>query len=54
VTPVHGRKAAARLAELGHPYYYYENMEGGHAAAANLPETARRWRWNMSTRASGW
>jgi prolyl oligopeptidase len=42
VTPVHGRKAAARLAELGHPYYYYENMEGGHAAAANLPETARR------------
>ncbi|HET9639855.1 MAG TPA: prolyl oligopeptidase family serine peptidase [Allosphingosinicella sp.] len=42
VTPVHGRKAAARLAELGAPYYYYENMEGGHAAAANLPETARR------------
>ncbi|HYI41316.1 MAG TPA: prolyl oligopeptidase family serine peptidase [Allosphingosinicella sp.] len=42
VTPVHGRKAAARLAELGHPYFYYENMEGGHAAAANLPETARR------------
>jgi prolyl oligopeptidase len=42
VTPVHGRKAAARLAELGQPYYYYENMEGGHAGAANLPETARR------------
>ncbi|MET1112925.1 MAG: prolyl oligopeptidase family serine peptidase [Allosphingosinicella sp.] len=42
VTPVHGRKAAASLAELGQPYYYYENMEGGHAAAANLPETARR------------
>jgi prolyl oligopeptidase len=42
VTPVHGRKAAARLAELGQPYYYYETMEGGHAAAANLPETARR------------
>lgn len=42
VTPVHGRKAAARLAELGVPYHYYENMEGGHAAAANLPETARR------------
>jgi prolyl oligopeptidase len=42
VTPVHGRKAAARLAELKQPYYYYENMEGGHAAAANLPETARR------------
>lgn len=42
VTPVHGRKAAARLAEFGQPYYYYENMEGGHAAAANLPENARR------------
>ena len=42
VTPVHGRKAAARFAELGVPYYYYENLEGGHAAAANLPESARR------------
>ncbi len=42
VTPVHARKAAARLAELGQPYFYYENMEGGHSAAANLPETARR------------
>jgi prolyl oligopeptidase len=43
VTPVHGRKAAARLAELHQPYYYYENIEGGHAAAANLQETARRY-----------
>jgi prolyl oligopeptidase len=42
VHPAHGRKAAARLAALGQPYYYYENMEGGHAAAANLQETARR------------
>jgi len=42
VGPGHGRKAAARLAELGQPYYYYENIEGGHAAAANLEETARR------------
>ncbi len=42
VHPAHGRKAAARLAQLGHPYYYYENMEGGHAAAANLRENARR------------
>jgi prolyl oligopeptidase len=41
VHPAHGRKAAARLAELGHPYYYYENSDGGHAAAANLKETAR-------------
>jgi prolyl oligopeptidase len=42
VQPGHGRKAAARLASLGQPYYYYENIEGGHAAAANLQETARR------------
>ena len=33
---------SARLAELRQPYYYYENIEGGHAAAANLQETARR------------
>jgi prolyl oligopeptidase len=42
VHPAHGRKAAARLAQLGAPYFYYENIEGGHAAAANLQETARR------------
>jgi prolyl oligopeptidase len=42
VHPAHGRKAAARLAHIGAPYYYYENIEGGHAAAANLQETARR------------
>jgi prolyl oligopeptidase len=41
VTPVHGRKAAARLKEIGAPYYYFENLEGGHAAAANNPERAR-------------
>jgi prolyl oligopeptidase len=42
VHPGHGRKAAARLAAIGAPYHYYENIEGGHAAAANLQETARR------------
>jgi prolyl oligopeptidase len=42
VHPAHGRKAAARLAQIGAPYYYYENIEGGHAAAANLQESARR------------
>ncbi len=42
VHPAHGRKAAARLHALGQPYYYYENMQGGHSAAANLQETARR------------
>ncbi len=42
VHPAHGRKAAARMAALGQPYYYYENIDGGHSAAANLKETARR------------
>ena len=37
VHPAHGRKAAARLQQLGQGYYYYENMEGGHAAAAWPP-----------------
>ncbi|HEV2531908.1 prolyl oligopeptidase family serine peptidase [Phenylobacterium sp.] len=42
VHPAHARKAAARLKALGYDYLYYENMEGGHAAAANLNETALR------------
>jgi len=42
VHPAHARKAAARLGELGHDYLYYENMDGGHAAAANLNERALR------------
>ncbi|WP_407175726.1 prolyl oligopeptidase family serine peptidase [Bradyrhizobium sp. STM 3562] len=42
VHPAHGRKAAARLAELGQPYFYYENIDGGHSAAANLIEAARQ------------
>ncbi|WP_246799558.1 prolyl oligopeptidase family protein [Bradyrhizobium sp. CCBAU 51753] len=42
VHPAHGRKAAARLAALGQPYFYYENIDGGHSAAANLVEHARR------------
>jgi len=42
VHPAHARKAAAKLKALGYDYLYYENMEGGHAAAANLNETALR------------
>ncbi len=42
VHPAHARKAAARLKELGYDYLYYENIDGGHAAAANLNETAKR------------
>jgi prolyl oligopeptidase len=42
VHPGHARKAAARLEQLGYPYLYYENTDGGHSAAANLVESARR------------
>jgi acetyl esterase/lipase len=42
VHPGHARKAAARLSELGYPVLFYENTDGGHAAGANLRETARR------------
>lgn len=42
VHPGHARKAAARLEELGYPVLFYENTDGGHSAAANLKETARR------------
>jgi prolyl oligopeptidase len=41
VGPQHARKFAARLAEFGIPYLYYEVIEGGHGAGANLEERAR-------------
>jgi prolyl oligopeptidase len=36
VHPAHARKMVARMDEMGHKVYYYENTEGGHAAGANL------------------
>ncbi|MGQ0836728.1 MAG: prolyl oligopeptidase family serine peptidase [Gammaproteobacteria bacterium] len=42
VHPAHARKFAARMASLGMPYYYYENIDGGHSAAANQREKAKR------------
>jgi len=42
VHPGHARKYGARLAELGVPFLYYENTDGGHQANANLREAARR------------
>ncbi len=41
VGPVHARKFAAKMEAMGLPFLYYENTEGGHAAGANLRETAR-------------
>jgi prolyl oligopeptidase len=42
VHPAHARKMAARLEAAGVSFYYYENIDGGHSAAANLQEAARR------------
>jgi prolyl oligopeptidase len=43
VTPVHARKMAARMEELGHSVMFYENTDGGHAAAANHKQSAELW-----------
>jgi prolyl oligopeptidase len=52
VGPQHARKFAARLAEFGDPYLFYEVTEGGHGAGANLKETARTnaMEWTYFTR----
>ncbi|GJL95655.1 MAG: peptidase [Hyphococcus sp.] len=42
VHPGHARKAAAKLADLGYDFYYYENIEGGHGGTANQDQLARR------------
>lgn len=42
VHPGHARKAAAKMMSLGYPVLYYENIDGGHAAAANQRERAKR------------
>ena len=42
VHPGHARKAAARMAELGYDFYYYENIEGGHGGTANQEQLAMR------------
>ena len=42
VHPGHARKMAKRLEELGKSFFYYENIDGGHSAAANQREAARR------------
>lgn len=42
VHPAHARKTAKRFEDQGHEFLYYENIDGGHSAAANLKETAKR------------
>jgi prolyl oligopeptidase len=43
VTPVHARKMAAKMMEQGHEVLFYENTDGGHAAAADHRQAAEMW-----------
>ena len=43
VHPGHARKMVARLLEQGHDVRYYENIEGGHGAAADNAQHAYKW-----------
>jgi prolyl oligopeptidase len=40
VHPAHARKMAAKMEEMGHPFYYHETLEGGHGAAFTNKESA--------------
>ncbi len=40
VGPQHARKFAAKMAAMGHPYMFYEVIEGGHGAGANARQTS--------------
>jgi prolyl oligopeptidase len=42
VHPGHARKFAAKMEKLGLPFWFYENVDGGHAASANQTERAKR------------
>ena len=42
VHPGHARKMAAKMAAYGHPFDYFENIEGGHGGTANQEQLAFR------------
>ena len=42
VHPGHARKMAKLFEDAGKPFLYYENIDGGHSAAANRKEAAKR------------
>jgi prolyl oligopeptidase len=43
VSPVHARKMAAKMIDQGHDVLFYENTDGGHAAAADHRQAAEMW-----------
>ncbi|MFY8120018.1 MAG: prolyl oligopeptidase family serine peptidase [Burkholderiaceae bacterium] len=48
VHPGHARKMVARMTEQGHDVLYFENIEGGHGAAATNEQAARMWAQTFS------
>jgi len=56
VTPVHARKMAALMEAQGHDVLFYENTDGGHAAAANHKQGLKCGRKvsSISNRNWGW
>jgi len=38
VGPQHARKFAAKMADMGLPYYFFEVIEGGHGSGANIEQ----------------
>lgn len=42
VHPGHARKMAAKIKELNLPYFYFENLDGGHGGSSNFSERARQ------------
>ena len=43
VHPGHARKMVAKMQDMGHDVLYYENVEGGHAGAADNAQRAYMW-----------
>ncbi len=40
VHPAHARKMAAKMNDMGHEYFYFENMEGGHGSGVTNDQRA--------------
>lgn len=41
VHPAHARKMVAKMQSLGHPVWYFENIEGGHGSGSVNPQRAQ-------------
>jgi len=41
VHPGHARKMAKKMLDMGHPVYYFENIEGGHGGSSTNEQSAR-------------